>query len=286
MKLVTFAHDGTSAIGALTDGEIVDLTAAGIADNMNGLIALGADGLGAAGSAVAARDAIRLPLDTVRLRPPLLPGKVLCCGINYRSHARENPDAVMPQEPFFFAKMPSSIAGPEDDIRIPEMSSQVDYEVEFAVVIGQRLDCSEEAEVMPAIFGYTLLNDISARDVQFKDAQITLGKNFNGFAPIGPVIVTGDELTDPGSVQLLTRVNGKTLQNGNTSDWLFALPRLLSFLSRVMVLHPGDLVTTGTPAGVGLFQNPPIFLKDGDVVEIEAPEIGILRNRMVRAVKR
>ena len=135
---------------------------------------------------------------------------------------------------------------------------------------------------MASIFGYTLLNDVSARDVQFKDAQITLGKNFNRFAPIGPCIVTTDELTAPDKVHLVTRLNGKTMQNGNTSDWLFPLPRLLSFLSQVMVLEPGDIVTTGTPAGVGFFKKPQVFMKAGDVVEIEGEGIGVLRNRDCR----
>ena len=136
---------------------------------------------------------------------------------------------------------------------------------------------------MPAIFGYTLLNDLSARDVQFKENQITLGKNFAGFAPIGPCIVTTDELTDPTSVALTTHVNGRKLQDGSTSDWLFSLPRLISFLSGVMPLEPGDIVTTGTPAGVGIFQNPPVFLHAGDVVEIAATGIGTLRTRIVSA---
>jgi 2-keto-4-pentenoate hydratase/2-oxohepta-3-ene-1,7-dioic acid hydratase in catechol pathway len=134
---------------------------------------------------------------------------------------------------------------------------------------------------MPAIFGYTLLNDISARDVQFKDNQITIGKNFAGFAPIGPSIVTADELSRPDAVALKTRLNGRLLQNGSTSDWLFSLPRLISFLSHYVPLEPGDLVSTGTPAGVGAFQKPQIFMKAGDVVEIEAAGIGVLRTPIV-----
>ena len=161
-------------------------------------------------------------------------------------------------------------------------STQVDYEVEFTAVIGRRLDNASEAEVMPAIFGYTLLNDVSARDVQFKDVQITLGKNFNRFAPIGPCIITTDELTQPDKVRLRTRLNGKTMQDGNTAEWLFPLPRLISFLSQVMVLEPGDLVTTGTPAGVGFFRKPQVFMKPGDIIEIEAEGIGVLRNRITR----
>ena len=134
---------------------------------------------------------------------------------------------------------------------------------------------------MPAIFGYTLLNDISARDVQFKDSQITLGKNLDGYAPIGPCILTADALPDPGAVGLRTRLNGEVMQDGNTADWLFPLPVLISFLSATMTLEPGDLVTTGTPAGVGVFRKPQVFMMPGDVVEIEAEGIGVLRTPIV-----
>ena len=223
----------------------------------------------------------RYRLADVTLQAPIRPGKVLCSGINYRSHAQENPKAVMPDEPFFFAKLPTSVIGPGEPVVKPSRTGQMDYEVEFAVVIGRPLHKAAEAEVMPAVFGYTLLNDISARDVQFKDNQITIGKNFAGFAPIGPAIVTADELADPGNVRLKTRLNGETMQDGTTADWLFALPRLISFLSHHVPLEPGDIVTTGTPAGVGVFRKPPVFMRPGDVIEIEAEGIGVLTNPIV-----
>jgi 2-keto-4-pentenoate hydratase/2-oxohepta-3-ene-1,7-dioic acid hydratase in catechol pathway len=281
MKFVTFSRGRGEAVGALQDDRIVDLTKAGIADSMLDLIRGGKKKLGAARKVVGAAKGKGLDLKAAKLLPPVRPGKILCCGINYASHAKENPNAKMPTEPFFFAKMPSSLAGPEDTIEVPPMSKQVDYEVEFSVVVGKRLARAEEDEVMPALFGYTLLNDVSARDVQFKDNQITIGKNFNRFAPIGPCIVTTDELTAPNSVRLMTRLNGKTVQEGNTSEWLFPLPRLISFLSQVMVLEPGDVVTTGTPAGVGYFRKPQVFMRPGDTIEIEAQGIGILRNRII-----
>jgi 2-keto-4-pentenoate hydratase/2-oxohepta-3-ene-1,7-dioic acid hydratase in catechol pathway len=263
------------------ENSIVDLTAAGVAPTMQAFIQLGTKSFAAARQAVSPR-ASSFELSAVKLLPPLpSPGKILCCGINYKGHADENPKAVIPQEPFFFAKLPTSVAGPNDEIPIPPASRQVDYEVELAVVIGRRLSRAAEADIMSSIFGYTLLNDVSARDVQFKDNQITLGKNFDRFAPIGPCIVTADELPNPAHVRLLTRLNGKTMQDGNTSDWLFPLPRLLSFLSQVMTLNPGDIVTTGTPAGVGYFQKPQVFMKPGDVIEIEGSGIGVLRNNMV-----
>jgi 2-keto-4-pentenoate hydratase/2-oxohepta-3-ene-1,7-dioic acid hydratase in catechol pathway len=187
----------------------------------------------------------------------------------------------MPTEPFFFAKLPTSVIGPDAPIPYPPRTHQLDYEGEFAVVIGRKLSRASEDEVMPALFGYTPLKDVSARDVQFKDNQITLGKNFDGFAPMGPCIVTTDELTRPDSVALRTRLNGRRLQNGSTADWLFRLPNVIASLSEVMTPLPGDIVTTGTPAGVGYFQKPQVFMQPGDVVEIDTDGIGVLRNPIV-----
>ncbi len=283
MRLVTFSHAGSTHehCGALDGNVVYCLTEAGIAHSVMEIIRGGDRKLQDARAAIPT--APKYALDSVRLHAPIRPGKVLCSGINYKSHAEENPNAKMPQEPFFFAKLPSSIIGHDDPIVKPQQTQQLDYEVEFAIVIGNRLHMAAEAEVMPAIFGYTLLHDVSARDVQFKDNQITLGKNFAGFAPIGPCIVTAAQLPDPNKVALKTRLNGRLMQNGNTSDWLFSLPRLISFLSQVMPLEPGDIVTTGTPAGVGAFQKPPVFMNAGDVVEIEAEGIGVLRNSIVQA---
>lgn len=280
MKLFTVSEGGSEWVGAEREGALVDLTAAGVASTMLHLVRGGATSL--AGAREAARSApSRRPLSGARLAPPIRPGKILCSGINYKGHALENPNAKMPTEPFFFAKLPSALAGPDEPIVHPARTEQLDYEVEFAVVIGRTLRRAPEADVSPALFGYTLLNDVSARDVQFKDSQITLGKNFDGFAPIGPCIVTADALARPDDVRLRTRLNGRTLQDGSTADWLFPLSRLISFLSHVMTLEPGDLVSTGTPAGVGLFQKPPVFMKPGDTVEIEAEGVGVLRNAIV-----
>ncbi|HXE24063.1 MAG TPA: fumarylacetoacetate hydrolase family protein [Roseiarcus sp.] len=280
MKLYTVSDTNGDWVAAERDGGLVDLTAAAVAPTMFDLVRSGSEGLRAAQAAIE-KAAPRCKLEGVKLAAPIRPGKVLCSGINYRGHAIENPNAKMPSEPFFFAKLPSSVVGMDAPIVHPKRTEQLDYEVEFAVVIGKRLSRAAEADVMPAIFGYTLLNDVSARDVQFKDNQITLGKNFDGFAPIGPCIVTAEALSRPERVRLRTRLNGRTLQDGSTTDWLFPLPRLVGFLSQVMTLEPGDIVTTGTPAGVGLFQKPPVFMKPGDTVEIEAEGIGILRNPIV-----
>lgn len=284
MKLVTFSHrrGGHDNHAAVLEGDkVACLTEAGIANSVLEIVQGGTHGLKMVRDNLAR--APRYALADVRLQEPIRPSKVLCSGINYKGHAEENPNAKMPTEPFFFTKLPTSVVGPETPVVKPPQTEQMDYEVEFSAVIGKPLHKAAEADIMPAIFGYTLLNDVSARDVQFKDNQITIGKNFAGFAPIGPCIVTADELTRPDHVRLQTRLNGKTLQDGNTSDWLFSLPRLISFLSQYIPLVPGDIVSTGTPAGVGIFQKPPIFMKAGDIVEIEADGIGVLRNPIVAA---
>jgi len=281
MKLVTFSIGSTEHAGVLEGDEVASLTEAKIAGTVLEIVEGGTAALERVRSGLAG--APRYALADVTLKAPIRPGKVLCSGINYKGHAQENPNAKMPTEPFFFCKLPSSITGPDEPVEKSPRTEQMDYEVEFSAVIGSRLYKAAESEVMPAIFGYTLLNDISARDVQFKDNQITLGKNLAGYAPIGPCILTADAMPHPDNVQLKTRLNGRTLQNGNTSDWLFSLPVLISFLSQVMPLEPGDIVTTGTPAGVGIFQNPPVFMKAGDVVEIEADGIGILKTPIVAA---
>jgi 2,4-didehydro-3-deoxy-L-rhamnonate hydrolase len=219
--------------------------------------------------------------DEVEILAPLAPGKILCSGVNYYGHKDENPNAVIPEFPFFFAKLPNTVIGPNQPIVKPKMTQQLDYEVEFAVVIGKTIRNANPEQIMDAVFGYTILHDVSARDVQFKDSQITLGKNFDTFAPIGPCVVTKGEIPDLSDVKLSTRVNGRVLQNGSTSDWVFPLPVLLSSLSQVMTLNTGDIVTTGTPAGVGFFTNPQIFLNAGDVVTLEIEGIGLLTNHVV-----
>ncbi len=283
MRLCTFIHrDGTPRLGLYGKAEVADITGAGGPTTL--LDAIRDWPRARTVIETATPQARRLKRAEVTLLAPIpRPGKVLCSGINYRSHATENPNAVMPEEPFFFAKLPSSVVGDGAAITQPRRSRQVDYEVEFCAVIGRTLHRADEAEVMAAVFGYTLLNDVSARDVQFKDAQITLGKNFDGFAPIGPCITTADALPHPDRVRIRAVLNGRVMQDGNTADWLFALPRLIGELSHVMRLEPGDIVSTGTPAGVGLFQRPPVFMQPGDVIAIDAEGIGTLTNTIVSA---
>ena len=304
MRLYTFQINGQTRIGAELNGQLVDLQPAYAAlvavkraksaalqlwpSDMLSFIRLGEPALSATRDTLAfisKRPALPVGerasylFEEVQILAPIpRPGKILCSGINYRGHLEENPGAKMPTEPFFFSKVPSAVIGPNEPIVHPKQTQQLDYEVEFAVVIGRRMKNTSEGEVMNCIAGYTILHDVSARDVQFKDNQITLGKNFDTFCPLGPCIVTTDELPNPGNVYLRSLLNGKVMQNGSTSDWVFPLPVLLSRLSQVMTLEPGDIVSTGTPAGVGVFRKPPVFLKPGDVVRLEIEGIGVLEN--------
>jgi 2,4-didehydro-3-deoxy-L-rhamnonate hydrolase len=287
MKLYTFVAEGAPRVGVGLNDQIIDVSAAAAAmrtprklpEDMLSFLRMGEAGLAAAREVMAfVRNRPALPvgvqvaylLETVKLLAPIpRPGKILCSGINYRAHMEENPGARMPTEPFFFSKLPTAVIGPDEAIVHPKLTKQVDYEVEFAVVIGKAMKHTAAQNVMDSIAGYTILHDVSARDVQFKDNQITLGKNFDTFCPLGPCIVTKDELPDLANVRLRSFVNGKMMQDGTTADWVFALPDLLSRLSSVMTLEAGDIVSTGTPAGVGVFKKPPVFLKPGDVARQE-----------------
>lgn len=224
------------------------------------------------------------PVPDARLGPPVhRPGKMLFCGINYASHQRENPSAVLPKEPFFFSKLPSAVIGPEDPIRVPTPSSEVDYEAELAVVIGREGTALTERNALEHVFGYTVVNDVSARDVQFTDNQITLGKGFDTFCPMGPCIVTAEEIPDPSTLTVSSSVNGQQRQREATASMLFSVPTLLAFVSRHITLEPGDVVTTGTPAGVGTFWRPPTYLAAGDRVTVEVDAVGRLSNPVVAA---
>lgn len=213
--------------------------------------------------------------------PVSRPSKLLFCGVNYASHLEENPSATLPEEPFFFAKLPSAIVGPGAPIRIPYKGCDVDYEVELAVVIGRTASHVPVDDALDIVFGYTLVNDVSARDVQFRNGQITLGKNFDTFCPIGPRVVRAEELADPSQLRISTTVNGEIRQSASVGEMMFDIPQLLSGLSEVMTLEPGDVVSTGTPAGTGCFRDPPSYLRPGDVVTVEGDLIGQLESPVV-----
>ena len=223
------------------------------------------------------------PLADARLAAPLRPGKIVAIGLNYADHIRE-AGAERPQRPLVFAKFPSSVIGPgEAIVRDPSLSERTDWEVELAVVIGATMRHVSAADALAGVYGYTVANDVSARDVQFSDGQWVRGKSFDTFCPLGPVVVTADEVADPQALRLRTRVNGETVQDSTTAEMVFGVAELLAFCSASFTLEPGDVLLTGTPWGCGEFMQPRRSLAPGDVVECEIDGIGLLRNPVVAA---
>ena len=285
MKLATFRGSADAARPAAVrpDGALVDLLAAdrSLPPSIKALLAAGPAALAAAARAAAS------PHAPVVAAPHLLapipdPGKILCIGLNYRDHALETK-APIPEEPVIFGKAVSALIGPEDDIILPRASAEVDFEGELVVVIGRRCKNLRIADALRAVAGYTVGNDVTARDWQkHKSAkQWFLGKSFDTFAPIGPHLVTADEIADPHALDIRTTVAGTVRQDSNTREFLFGIPEALAYLTTVMTLEPGDLIFTGTPAGVGFARQPPLYLKPGDEVEISIPGVGVLRNRCI-----
>jgi 2-keto-4-pentenoate hydratase/2-oxohepta-3-ene-1,7-dioic acid hydratase in catechol pathway len=220
---------------------------------------------------------------TVRLGPPVArPGKIVCLGKNYADHAAEF-DADIPTSPILFSKATTSLTGPHDPIVIPPGSQRVDLEAELAFVIGKTAHRVTEADAPGYIAGYTVLNDVTDRDAQRDGKQWFRGKSFDGFCPLGPFLVTPDEAPDARHLRVWSKVNGAILQDGNTRNLLFAIPYLVAFISAHITLEPGDIVSTGTPAGVGFARNPPILLHPGDTVELGVDGVGSQRNSVVSA---
>jgi len=221
------------------------------------------------------------PLAEVKLLAPIpRPNKLICVGLNYRDHAAET-GAVIPEVPTIFNKFPTAIIGPGAPIVLPKVSTSPDYEAEFAFVIGKGGRHIAEADWRDHVFGYTIVNDVSARDYQRATTQWLMGKTFDTFAPMGPWIVGQEEISDPHNLSVRMVINGETLQDGNTSQLIFNIPRLIAFLSSVFTLEPGDVVSTGTPAGVGAARKPPRWLLPGDDVVVQIQNIGELRNPVV-----
>lgn len=221
------------------------------------------------------------PVGTYALLAPVAaPQKIVAIGLNYVDHAHES-GIELPKAPVAFAKMPSSLVGHDAVISYARTSSeQVDYEAELAVVIGRRARNVPVGSALDHVFGYTACNDVSARDAQFADGQWVRGKSFDTFCPLGPWIVTSDEIGDPQCLAIQCRINGELLQDGTTKDMVFGVAEIVSYLSQVMTLEPGDVIATGTPVGVGFARTPPRYLTHGDVVEVEVEGIGALRNRV------
>ena len=223
-------------------------------------------------------------LSDVRLAAPVPdPTKILCLGLNYRDHAAEQNKPV-PERPLVFPKVPSAVIANGEDIRLPDpdLETFVDPEAELAVVIGKTASKVSEENAYDYVAGYTILNDVSGRDTQKAERQWLRAKGFDTFAPMGPWIITKDEIPDPHTLDITCRVNGEVRQNSNTSNLIFTVPYLVSYLSRTITLYPGDVIATGTPGGVGIFRDPPVRLQEGDVVTLEIYGIGILENQVVR----
>lgn len=281
MQLVSFTNsNGDLRAGALVDGKVIDLSAtdASLPPTLRALLAAGDDALKRAERVSKSPDA--KVATTVRPRAPIPnPEKVICVGLNYRDHAAES-GAKIPTEPVIFNKFPSAVRGPDDDILLPSASQEVDYEAELVVVIGRAGRNIQRASAIEHVAGYTAGHDVSARDWQLKKdgKQWLLGKSFDSFAPMGPVLVTRDEIPDPHDLAIQFRLNGQRMQNSNTSQMIFRIDELIAYVSRVCTLEPGDVIFTGTGSGVGFARTPPVFLKPGDVCEVEVAQIGVLRN--------
>jgi 2-keto-4-pentenoate hydratase/2-oxohepta-3-ene-1,7-dioic acid hydratase in catechol pathway len=281
VQLLTLQRDSWDEPGVLYDDWVFGLKGAGF-DDMLSVISGGADALDRVSRWMFSQPrSHRFDLAKTRLRAPIpKPPKIICIGLNYRDHAAEAKMAL-PEVPTVFAKFANTVTGHMHPIVLPRNSVKPDYEAEFAVVIGKGGRHIPEARWREHVFGYTILNDVSARDFQLQTSQWTIGKTFDTFAPMGPVIVTADEIEDPHKLAISLTLNGELMQNSNTSNLIFGVPQLIAFLSSVMTLQPGDIISTGTPAGVGFARKPPRWLLPGDEVAIEVEGIGRLVNPVV-----
>ena len=285
MKLIAYSQ-GTSepTIGALTARGVVDLRAVdpSLPVTLQALLLAGSDGLARAAHAVeTARDEHLVAREHVTLLPPLpAPGKIVCVGLNYRDHAAE-VGLELPEHVTIFAKWPNTLIGDGAPIVIPRESSKVDYEAELAFVIGTRARRVAEDRALDYVAGYMNFNDVSVRDYQSRTSQWTIGKVFDTHGPCGPALVTRDEIPDPGNLRIRLSIDGETMQDSSTAQMVFSVPRLVAELSAVMTLEPGDIVATGTPAGVGTSRKPRRWIRPGERVRVEIEGLGALENPVV-----
>jgi acylpyruvate hydrolase len=313
MRLVTYQHEEQSRVGAQLDEQIIDLNRAyqaslyhsnntdelAVADmrvptDLIGLLKGGNTSLRATQQAIAFvrgqlerndkaldQQGIVFAIESVSLLQPVLcPGKVICLGLNYRDHATEAGMAI-PEYPVLFHKLAGSLIGHNQPIIIPRISSKIDFEGELAIIIGRRGKYIAEDEALSYIAGYTVANDVSARDMQFRTSQWTTGKMLDTFGPLGPALVTRDEVPDPNALHITTTLNGQVMQDGNTADMIFRVPFIVSYISEIVTIEPGDVILTGTPAGIGNTRKPPVFMKPGDTISVEIEHLGILTNPLV-----
>lgn len=286
MRLLAFVHRGRRSVGAeLDDRQVLDFALAGsLPGGMRAFLELGDEGMAAARRLLErpVKGAI-LQRNDLHVLSPLSSDerpKVICIGLNYADHAAESGSKV-PDEPMMFAKYYTTLCGPGDNIQAPLNHSKMDYEVELVIVIGKRARRVPESEAYDYVAGYTCGHDVSERNFQRGDGQWLRAKSSDTFAPIGPVIVTKDEIPDPHALKLGTKVNGEVRQNSSTNQIIFKVPKLVEFISSYVTLDPGDLIFTGTPPGVGFGMKPPQYLKPGDVIEVWVEKIGSLTNAVV-----
>lgn len=307
MKLINYTAAGHTRAGAIVDDKIIDLNYAYqaqlkaegkyryeeiahayVPNNTDELYQGGKESLQLAQNAIdfilanpeSFDKQVIFNRDEVKVEAPVQrPGKIICVGHNFRKHIQEM-GRELPSHPVIFAKFANTILGPDDDIPFYPISEQLDYEAEFTFVIGKQARNVSEEDALDYVAGYTITNDVTYRDIQRRTLQWLQGKTVDGTAPMGPYLVTADEIGDPSGLSMVLKVNGEVRQDTNTDDFVFNVPKLVSFLSGLMTLEPGDVVLTGTPGGVGVAMNPPHFLKDGDVVTIEVDKIGSLENKV------
>jgi 2-keto-4-pentenoate hydratase/2-oxohepta-3-ene-1,7-dioic acid hydratase in catechol pathway len=281
MRIITFEAGGQTHPGVISGDFALDLTTAGFSTVLD-VIKHNAVGHSQIEKLIAeAPRHARYRLSEVKLLAPLpQPRKLICVGLNYLDHAKET-GAEVPKVPTIFNKFSTAVIGPGDNIVLPKVSKSPDYEAELAFVIGRGGRHIAAQAWADHVFGYTILNDVSARDYQRATSQWLMGKTFDTFAPLGPWIVTTDEIADPHMLDIQLEINGEVLQKSNTRELIFKIPDLIAFLSSVFTLEPGDIVSTGTPAGVGFTRNPPRFLRAGEEVAITIQGIGELRNPIV-----
>lgn len=282
MRLVTFQQNGTERLGVVAGDSVVDLSQAApdLPRDLVALIRAGKNAFSAAErAAMAAPAAARVPLDKVKFLPPVpQPGKIICLGLNYVDHATEGGHAK-PSYPSFFMRVATSLTAHGEPIVRPPCSTQLDYEAELAVVVGRRARHVREADALAIVAGYSCFNDGSIRDYQRKTAQWTIGKNFDRTGGFGPWMVTPDGLpAGAAGLSIQSRLNGQVMQNANTRDMLFPVAETIVLLTECLTLEPGDVIVMGTPAGVGHARKPPVWMKQGDTIEIEIEGIGVLSN--------
>lgn len=281
MRFVTFQRGPVPHPGVVVGGEVIDLAPAGFPDLLS-VISGGAEARAKTAAWLAGAPAgARFDTGSVKLLAPIpRPPKLICVGLNYADHARESNQDI-PKVPTIFAKFPTAVIGPGADIVLPKASTRPDYEAEFAFVIGRGGRYIAAERWREHVFGYTIVNDVSARDYQMATTQWMMGKTFDTFAPMGPWIVSADEIAEPHALDIKLTLSGEVMQASNTRNLIFGIPELVAFLSSVFTLEPGDVVSTGTPAGVGFARKPPRYLRPGDEVVIEIQGMGQLRNPVV-----